>query len=92
MMSRTAKLLFSAAIFAMSAAPAHAEGPGDQQGRRQEMEAKHEQLKQQMRQLEDSQRTEQRALEDRHQSERKALREKHMKERDALHQKMAPGK
>ena len=92
MMRHSAKTLFCAAIFAIAAGPLHAEGPGDMKGRRQEMEAKHDQMKQQMRQMEDSQRAEQRAMEDRHQGERRALRDKHGKEREALRQKMAPNK
>jgi Spy/CpxP family protein refolding chaperone len=92
MMRNLSGFFFCAALLATAAGPLHAEGPGDMKGRKQEMEAKHEQMKQQMRQLEDSQRTEQRAMEDRHQGERKALRDKHMKEREALHQKAAPNK
>ncbi|OHC66511.1 MAG: hypothetical protein A2040_10615 [Rhodocyclales bacterium GWA2_65_19] len=83
--------LLGAATLAFAAAPLYAEGPGgDMKARKQEMEAKHEQMKKEMRAMEDKQRQEQRDLEDRMQKERKTLHEKHTQERDALRQKMAP--
>ncbi|MCX7150064.1 MAG: hypothetical protein NTY05_11750 [Rhodocyclales bacterium] len=83
--------LLGAATLTLAASPLYAEGPGgDMKAKRQEMEAKHEQMKKEMRSMEDKQRQEQRDLEDRMQKERKALHEKHEQERDALRQKMAP--
>lgn len=83
--------LLGAAALAVASAPLYAEGPGgDMKARKQEMEAKHEQMKKEIRQMEDRQRQEQRDLEDRLHKERKALQEKHEQERGALRQKMAP--
>ena len=91
MIRHAAITLLSAATLAFAASPLHAEGPGgDMNAKKQEMEAKHEQMKKEMRAMEDRQRQEQRDLEDRHHKERKALHEKHEQERDALRQKMAP--
>jgi hypothetical protein len=82
--------LLSAATLAFATTPLYAEGPGgDMKAKKQEHEAKQEQMKKEMRAMEDKQRQEQRDLEDRMHKERKALHEKHEQERNALRQKMS---